>query len=144
MNSRELGQLKKKFSEWYSFNDEIVKEAPKQPGVYVFRKAGGQSFPRVRGKSDIFGIGKTDAKRGLRQRLWQHLHPSGTWGTSHRINEFAKNYRIEVAWCPCDKPGNLEHELLSKYSSEHHELPPLNHARPKKKELSYTINAILK
>ena len=143
MNSRELGQFQKGFSKWYPFNDESIKDAPKQPGVYVLRKAGGQSFGRLRGKSDILGIGKTDAKRGLRQRLGQHLHPGRTIGTSRRISEFAKKYRMEVAWCPYHEPRNLEHELLSKYVSEHDELPPLNHARPRQKKISYTLDAIL-
>jgi len=128
MDSTELKDIRKDFSEWILLNEKCVKKTPKQPGAYVIRKGGGQRFGRLRGKSDILYIGSTEAKGGLRQRLRQYLHPGPTQWTNRRINKLLIKYKMEVAWCTCNEPGNLEHQLLRRYLKEHDELPPLNHA----------------
>ena len=132
MDSSELSLLLKGISDWRPFTEYTIRQAPTQPGVYVIRMTGGQRFGRLRGESDILYIGSTEAKRGLRQRLRQYLHPGPTQWTNKRVNQLAKKYEMEVAWYPCDEAGNLEHQLLRRYLEQHDELPPLNHASRKK------------
>ena len=131
MDSTQLSKSRKGFSRWHPFNEQSIINAPKSYGVYVIRRDGGQRFGRLQGESDILYIGSTEAKRGLRQRLRSYLHLGPTQWTNKRINELAKKYEMEVAWCQCDEPGNLENQLLRQYLSEHDELPPLNRAGKK-------------
>ena len=126
MNSKQLRQ--KGFSQWFPFTGHGVGKVPRQSGVYVLRKAQGVLFGRLRGESDILYIGSTQARGGLKQRLRQYLHPGPTQWTNLRIHELAKKCEMEVGWCQCDEPRNIEHQLLQQYLQEHDELPPLNHA----------------
>jgi hypothetical protein len=127
MDSTQLKQSGKQFSDWYTFDKQIIKNVPKDIGVYVIRKAGGRRFGRLRGKSDILYIGSATSQGGLKQRLQHYFRPGRRQLTNQRINEFAKKYPMEVAWCLSHEP-NLEYELLKQYLKEHDELPPLNHA----------------
>ena len=144
MDSTQLSLGRTGFSRWYLFNEKVVQNAPKQRGVYVFRKAGSKRFGRLQGQSDVMYIGSTEAKGGLKQRLGQYLHPGPTQWTNKRIKKISKKHQMEIAWCPCDEPGNLEHQLLQKYLKEHDELPPLNHAGKKilKKFLEEELHTI--
>lgn len=128
MDSSVLGRMNKDFGSWHPFENQNVREAPRVIGVYVLRQADGKLVCRLRGESDIFYIGSTTSKGGLKQRLMQYFHPGPTQWTNQRINSFLKKYAMEVAWCPCSEPTNLEHELLWRYLADHDELPPFNHA----------------
>jgi hypothetical protein len=133
MNSTQLGRYGK-FSFWYPFEKQTIqKEAPKDTGVYIIRTMGGRPFGRFQGESDILYIGSTTSKGGLKRRLQQYFSPGSIQWTNLRINEFAKKYPMEVAWCcGVDEPKNFEHELLRQYLEEHDELPPFNHANIRK------------
>ena len=128
MDSTRLRHVKKDFETWYSFDQQRIEKAPREKGVYVIRQVAEKSFGRLQGQSDIFYIGSTTSKGELRQRLIQYLHPAPTQWTNQRINESLKKYQMEVAWCPCRVPVNLEHDLLRQYLNDHDELPPFNHA----------------
>jgi hypothetical protein len=128
MDSTQLRSFRRGFSDWHPFDKRSIKSAPQQIGVYIIRKAEGQCFGRLRGESDILYIGSTKSEGGLKKRLQHYFHPGPTQWTNRRINELANKYRMEVAWCPCSEPRNLEHELLKRYLKEHDELPPFNHA----------------
>ena len=128
MDSRQVSQICKGVSEWRPFNEESMKSAPKQCGIYIFRMAQGKRLERLKGESDIFYIGSTEGKHGLRGRLQQYLRPGRTQWTNKRIREMAKKYDMEIAWCLCGEASNLEHQLLQRYFEDHDELPPLNHA----------------
>lgn len=128
MDSSALGGINKDFGSWRPFESQIVREAPQVIGVYVLRQADGKLVCRLRGESDILYIGSTTSQGGLRQRLMQYFHPGPTQWTNQRLNSFLKKYAMEVAWCPCGEPTNLEHDLLRKYMIDHDELPPFNHA----------------
>lgn len=147
MDSTQLSRFKGKFSDWYPLDKKGIRNAPQHPGVYIIRKAQGRRFGRLKGKSDILYIGSCKGRKGLRQRLQRYLHPGSTqWGTNRRVNQLAKEYQMEVAWCPCDEPRNFEHDLLIQYLKDHDELPPLNHARIRTlyKELTETIKLTAK
>ena len=128
MDSGQVSQICKGISEWHPFNEESVKSAPKQSGIYIFRMAQSKCFGRLKGKSDILYIGSTEGEHGLRERLQQYLRPGPTQWTNKRIHEMAKKYDMEIAWCLCGEASNLEHQLLHRYIEDHDELPPLNHA----------------
>ena len=128
MDSMQLNQFGKEFSNWYTFDEQTLENAPKQIGVYVMRKAGGQCFGRLNGESDILYVGKTSARGGLRQRLRMYLYRKPRTGTDKRIHDFVEKTTIEVAWCLCDKPEHFEYSLLWQYFGEHDELPPLNYS----------------
>ena len=128
LDSTQLSEVYTTFSGWYPFNEKVVQNVPKQKGIYVLRKARGRPFGRLRGQSDLMYIGSTEAQGGLKQRMRQYWHPGPTQWTNKRIKGISKKHEMEVAWCLCDEPGNLEHELLHKYLKGHDELPPLNHA----------------
>jgi excinuclease UvrABC nuclease subunit len=128
MDSTQLKQYGKQFSPWYPFNKQIIKNVPEDTGVYIIRKVGGQRFGRLRGESDILYIGSATSQGGLKQRLQQYFSPGPTQWTNKRINEFAKKYSMEVAWCLLNEPKNFEDELLRQYLKEHDELPPFNYA----------------
>ena len=95
MDSTQLSLARTEFSRWYPFNEKAVKNAPKQRGVYVFRKAGGKHFGRLQGQSDVMYIGSTEAKGGLKQRLGQYLHPGPTQWTNKRIKKISKKHQME-------------------------------------------------
>lgn len=128
MDSTEIQPVGGKFSEWKNFNKDNIEKAPSKQGVYILRKNGGQSFGRLKGKSDLLYIGSTEANNGLKQRLKQYLNPGPTQWTNLRINKLLKKYNVEVSWCLSNEPRNLEHQLLNRYLNEHDELPPFNHA----------------
>lgn len=125
MNSTELSDSTMQFSEWYPFDKEGIANAPQQKGVYVIRKANGQLFDRIRGKSDILYIGSTEGKGGLKKRLQGYFQHSAK-GTNLRVQEIAAKYKMEIAWCVCDKPYNFETNLNQQYQKDHDQLPPLN------------------
>jgi len=128
VDSTQLNHFMNGFTKWFPFDKQSLEHVPQQIGIYAIRKAGGQCFGRLRGESDILYIGSAESEGGLKQRLQHYFHPGPTQWTNRRINEFAKKYRMEVAWYPSDEPRNLEHELLKQYLKEHDELPPFNHA----------------
>lgn len=136
-----MEQYKPRFSSWYLLDEQNIDKAPNLPGDYVFRMSNGQSIPRLKGQSDIAYIGSTKRKGELKRRLRDYLHPSPDVATEMRIHEMAKKYKMEVSWCACDEPDNLEHQLIQQYELDHDELPPLNHAKPRQlvKELFETI-----
>jgi len=128
MDSAQVRRNINGLSDWFSFDEQIVKQAPDRNGVYVFRRAGAKNFGRLQGQSDILYIGSTKSEGGLRQRFYHYLHPGPTQWTNHRIHDLLKRYPMEIAWFVCDNSVNLENSLLKQYISEHDELPPLNHA----------------
>lgn len=130
MDSNQIKKFQKEFSDWYPLDENSIRTASKDKGAYVIRAQQGK-FGRLQGESDILYIGKTDAKNGFKERLSHYLRPGPTQWTSRRIHEMLKKYKMQVAWCPCSEPKNLEHRLLNQYLSEHDELPPFNHAGSK-------------
>lgn len=128
MDSSGLGSLKKELENWYPFEKQSIEKAPRKKGIYVIRLATFKPIGRLRGESDILYIGSTTSEGGLRQRLMQYFHPGPTQWTNQRLYGFLKKYHMEITWCPCEEPTNLEHDLLRQYLSEHDELPPFNHA----------------
>jgi len=94
MDSNESSLLLKGISDWRPSTEYTIRQAPTRSGVYVIRMAGGRRFGRLRGESDILYIGSTEAKRELRQRLRQYLHPGPTQWTNKRVNELAEKYEI--------------------------------------------------
>jgi hypothetical protein len=129
---KQLDQFRKEFSNWYTFDAQTLENVPKQFGVYVMRKASGQRFGRLNGESDILYIGKTRMHGGLNKKLRIYLYGKSGSNTEKRIRAFTKKTTIQVAWCLCDEPENLEHHLLWQYLREHDELPPLNHSITRK------------
>jgi excinuclease UvrABC nuclease subunit len=127
VDSKQVSQIYKGISEWHPFNKETVKSAPEQHGIYMFRMAQSKRFGRLKGESDILYIGSTKGSRGLRGRLQQYLSPGPTQWTNRRVRAMTQKRNTEVAWCSCEEAGNLELELLHRYSEDNDELPPLNH-----------------
>jgi hypothetical protein len=133
MHSRSIAGLCAKWgygriSKWQPFDATTAKNAPRDKGTYVIRRAHGEKFGRLRGFSDILYIGSTESKRGLRSRLRQYLHPGQKKWTAIRVNQALSKYEAEVAWCENPQPRNLEHNLLRQYAADHDEFPPLNRA----------------
>jgi hypothetical protein len=128
MHSAELSDIQS----WQLWGDLAVQNAPRSSGVYAFRMAAHQVVGRFKGQSDIVYIGATVAVKGsLRKRLAQHLVARvDGMGLGARLKCALQEIgRMEIGWIMC--PDNhaarwLESELLSKYSADHLELPPLN------------------
>jgi len=96
LESKQSSLMLEGLSEWHPLNEDIIKNAPKQHGIYMFRMANGRYICRLRGKSDILYIGSTESKRGLRSLLgYLQLGPS-QW-TNRRIHELSKKYEMEIA-----------------------------------------------
>jgi hypothetical protein len=89
-----------------------AENAPREKGVYVIRQTAGKPFGRLQGESDLLYIGIAESEGGLRQRLLQYFHPGPTQWTNRRINNYLGKYQMEVAWCICLEPINLEHDLF--------------------------------
>lgn len=142
--SRQVSQICKGVSEWHPFNEESVKSAPEQSGIYVFRMAQSKCFGRLKGETDVLYIDSTEGKHGLRGRLQQYLRPGPTQWTNKRIHTMAKKYDMEIAWCLCREASNLELQLLHRYFEDHDELPPLNHASKKLLKKALTETTVLK
>lgn len=132
MNSSHLVNIG--FINWFPFNEKTIKNAPTQSGVYVIRIQKGQCFGRLCGKSDIIYIGKTKAKKGIKERLSYYFSSRAKSSkrrfiTEKRIYQLSKKYHLEISWYPTKKPLDLEMRLLKKYVHDHDELPPLNRAQ---------------
>lgn len=128
MDSASIGHLG--FSVWHPFQltdkESILKMATTDMGVYVIRRKGDR-FGRLRGRSDILYIGKTEARKGMNARIGAYFNPGPTQWTNQRINLFLKRREpMEISFVIMRSPGRLESQLLAQYLAEHDELPPLN------------------
>ncbi len=140
MDSTQLNKIVNGLSRWFHFDKRVLKQVPKQGGIYVIRLADAQIIGRLQGESDILYIGSSKSKGGLRQRISQYFHPGPTQFTNRRIRDLTERYPMEIAWFPCDEPVNIENNLLRQYISDHDELPPLNHADVKRLYKSLTAS----
>lgn len=120
------------FSSWYTFTTgnehSLIAALPKAPGIYVIRSP--QSFARTIGESDICYVGSAANSNGLKGRIRQYFHPGPTQSTNWRVLSFLKQSgNLELAFLVCSGIGEakkMEKVILSKYISEHGELPLLN------------------
>ena len=120
--------IKAHFLTWNLLNELKSNEIPRSQGTYILRLAGGKSFGRLSGVSDILYIGSTINK--LDERVYQMIHPGPTQSTNKRITRLIQKYQIEISWCTLLPnsltPRKFEKCLLGDYEQDHDELPPLN------------------
>jgi hypothetical protein len=115
---------------WRHWDETAIRDAPKQPGVYVFRLD--HDVQRVLGASDILYIGTTGkGKRTIKAKLTEHIRVRETIiNTGSQLQRIKSEVgTVEVAWVLlADEHGAsvFESELFSKYIADHIELPPLN------------------
>lgn len=114
---------------WRPWPTSALAEAPKTPGLYVFRLCGDKCVGRVRGESDIVYIGTTKKGKGtVRSRLRGHQLAGAD--DRHRLKRISEEVgRLEVGWKTFAKHFDaqwLESTLLSRYAVDHIELPPAN------------------
>src|SRR5438045_8312621 len=95
MTSTDLSE----FSNWQEWNAEAVRNAPNLLGAYVFRLAG-ESFGRLRGRSDLVYIGCTESPHGtIRRRLSDHLPSRADVASlAHRLRDVQTVGKLEVCW----------------------------------------------
>lgn len=142
--------MKIDWSKWYSFKElekMNFKPVPISKGVYQIRCAiNGKPIiiPRA-GEDDkdgILYIGKTESKRGLKQRIrlfWKGIHEKGktledlsvphTGANTYVIYGFSRRFPIEcleVKWAIVDSPLEVERKLLEEYVRRYLDKPPLN------------------
>ena len=113
---------------WRALQPEILQEAPKEVGLYVFRTKDGTRFGRLRGESDIIYIGSAKGQGGIRRRLYSHLHPGPTQATNKRSRWLQDKVQMEVAWECGETAASKEGLALGLYRQDHWEFPPLNRA----------------
>jgi hypothetical protein len=116
------------FVGWVTLNKKCLGFAPGSRAACAIRTFGGTPIGRWRGESDILYIGSATNSNGIRQRIFQYLKPGPTQTTNQRVNKHLTRTPMEISWILSNEPGNIEHQLLKRYSNEHNELPPLNHA----------------
>lgn len=127
------------FAGWKKWCSSTVEDAPRTPGVYVFRLAGEQAFRRLKGESDLLYIGSTiKGKRTVRDRLKDHLSPGKlARNIGYRLRRVRQEVSpIEVSWKTFDSHAeakNQERMLLASYEKDHIEFPPLNRQEAGKK-----------
>jgi hypothetical protein len=124
------------FAGWRKWCRAAAEEAPQKPGAYIFRLAAGESFGRLKGKSDLVYIGST-TKRTIRDRLRDHLSAKKIErNVGYRLARVRKEVGpLEVSWRAFDTHGGAKHEeraLLGSYERDHIEFPPLNRQEPGK------------
>ncbi len=131
MDSTDLIDL----ANWTKWSARILRDAPRKPGVYVFRLAEGHPRQRLKAESDIIYIG---CATKIQDRLKSHLNV----GTVERNTAFYLQRvqhevgPLQVSWRTFetqDAAKNLERSLLAKYAEDHIEFPPLNHQESGKK-----------
>src|SRR5258708_31645053 len=95
MTSADLSE----FSNWQEWNAEAVRNAPNLLGAYVFRLAG-ESFGRLRRRSDLVYIGCTESPDGtIRRRLSDHLPSRADVAPlAHRLRDAQTGGKLEVCW----------------------------------------------
>src|ERR1022692_444539 len=84
------------FSDWYSWPEPALENAPQSPAVYVFRVKA-SNFGRLLGQSDIVYVGTTKkSKKGLTSRLRGH---AGQKDGRHWLRRIPSEVgKMEVAW----------------------------------------------
>lgn len=119
------------FSPWCQFIPAtwagVLKSVPEKCGIYAIREK--ELFARYNGESDVVYIGCTESKKGLRNRIRQHISGNKTQKTCYRVHRWAKERNcLEIAWMvvSASQSRSEEQALLSDYISDHWELPPLN------------------
>lgn len=130
MTSTDLSE----FSNWQEWNAEAVRNAPNLLGAYVFRLAG-ESFGRLRGRSDLVYIGCTESPDGtIRRRLSDHLPSRADVAPlAHRLRDAQTVGKLEVCWkilTTAEGAIKEEAKLLRTYLWDHCELPPINRNEP--------------
>ena len=86
------------------------------------------------GKSSLLYIGKADQnpERNKRPGIWHRLsnYRQNNSGASKRLKDIEKQFggriAIEYSYVVCDKPRDMEKELLDHCYTVHMEFPPLN------------------
>lgn len=131
------------FSDWYSWPEPALENAPRLPAVYVFRIKG-SACGRLLGSSDIVYIGTT-TKGWLSSRLTDHASQKDGRHWLTRIPDEVGS--LEVAWLKLEKHAAArlrESELLAQYSREHIELPPGNRQQSEKvyQDLLYQLSKL--
>jgi hypothetical protein len=118
--------------DWVQWNRRILQDAPKKPGIYVFRLSGKQPVQRVKGQSDIVYVGCTTRGKGtIRRRLREHLTEKKIErNTAHYLQRVQKEVgKLEVSWKVLGTHRDamdVERILLAEYEEDHIEFPPLN------------------
>jgi hypothetical protein len=134
------------FSDWHPWAERVPDCAPNQPGVYVFRLAGGEHLMRLEGQSDIVYVGWGSS---IQRRLRRHLKArDDERDIGFRLSRVLAVPRpLEVAWTVLsgsEEAKNYEADLIARFGANHIELPPLNRQETGKKDrlIEKTIGAL--
>ena len=123
---------------WVRWSKTTISLCPEQPGVYIFRMAGGNTpIKRLNGCSDIVYIGSTPKGGTVRSRLRDHrMSRKDQKCVGGKIERVLKEVGpLEVGWkifSRADQAANHESEILWRYGKDHIELPPLNSQTPQR------------
>lgn len=117
------------FCEWRPFAQVTVKAAPEDRGVYAFRSSSTSGL--MTGSSDIVYIGramsdKKGAHHNIKHSLNEYLHPGRSNLTKKRVGDRALTQGWQVSWMLTASPDQMECHLLSRFYSDHGQLPAEN------------------
>ena len=116
-------------------NKDYVLSVPTKSGVYVVSTD--YEVSRLRGKSDILYIGRSNNLRRRMKFLLKYFLPLGfvgNWG-KHTAREALKiileetDINVYIAYTVCGNQKAVEKKLLQKFCKNHIETPPLNNQR---------------
>lgn len=119
------------FSQWAEWSQATPPQAPITWGVYAFRLAD-LNISRLLGESNLLYIGCTEGRAGtVSRRLNDHLkiRTDGTGIAEDLLRTKHGVGTVQISWHICEsseEAKKLEATLLTKYRSDHIELPPLN------------------
>lgn len=97
MDSTQLRKIVSGLSDWFAFDQEVLRKIPAEKGAYVIRLVDGRKIGRLNGESDILYVGSNKSNGGLTQRFSHYFHPRPTQWTNRRVYDLSKRYSIEIA-----------------------------------------------
>jgi len=129
-----------KWSKWYYFNKETLKQIPTAPGIYRIRCFSNRKPLKIQRpvKIDINGLTYIGKGSDLHSRLstfWRNCNNSKSYGHIAGVNYALYRYsrlfpinRLQYQFKRIEqgKTKAVEKQLLNEYLSEFLDLPPLN------------------
>ncbi|MFH0972827.1 MAG: hypothetical protein V1768_02430 [Patescibacteria group bacterium] len=116
-------------------NLSFIKKVPNESGVYII--FANREIQRLKGKSNIIYIGKSEALRDRLKDLFMYLLPYGAYDyfrphtARTAMMKILKetNLKLTISYIKKSNPREFESRLIVKYCNSHIEPPPLNNQR---------------
>ncbi len=124
------------WSDWYPLIKDSLRYIPDQPGVYEIRT--NYEFGRLKGKTNLVYVGRTDRGNSLKERLKGRIDKRKDILTKAEWFLLDNGHPLEFRFTVTkskDEAKLMEAERLAEYDQQWWELPPGNSNLPKQPKM---------